>query len=720
MQVFELHFNPKNKKEKIFESFCYEPANIYEKKLGSLYLLGEISYALPINIRLLSNISQAIRGKFYASLLQNPEKSLRESLKKANDFLSKEVSKENVSWLGNLSFAVLSLKNLELNFTKVGKIKILLLRDGTITDISKKLDFQDIEPYPLKIFSNIISGKVDNKSKLMILTQEVFDFLSETSRATKTSLKTKSSILQKTAEMEIFNEKKFREFLKAKDGDLVQISGVCLLIDFAEILPKNFLASPLPFLQKNSSLSQRAQILTFQKEFEKFSFKKVFRPIFDFFSKLKLNFQEFIRNSRKKIKKSAASLKNPISWSKILNPKLHFSFKEFVFPKKIKVKFLKIKTPQIKTKNLLHFGSQAKNNPNFKNNLLLFGALGFILLLGFFIFQGQEKIQLKKQTDLIKKSRETMTITDNLLLVEKDRQANILLQKSWQGISSLLEQKKHPEKELVDLEKEIESRLLKINKMENIAEPKLFFEFDEKEFIPQKIISSGENLYFFSPLSPNLFKLNEKGEKNLIAMGQKFNLASFVNNSIYFFSKPDKIFILNNDKFGEMFTLKLPYPDINFIEFSSFQKNLYFLDSARSEVVKYSSPLERNNDYPQLWLNPQTKKIDGVDSMAIVGSIWFLKENKLWQYYLGQLQKEINLDFFPLPKNVYKILAPQNSSYLYLMEPSQNRIIVLDKNGDVIKQFQSEKFENIKDAAVSRDGSILYLLNGVKVYQIPL
>ena len=36
MQIFELHFNPRQKEEETFDSFVFQPENVYEKKLGSL------------------------------------------------------------------------------------------------------------------------------------------------------------------------------------------------------------------------------------------------------------------------------------------------------------------------------------------------------------------------------------------------------------------------------------------------------------------------------------------------------------------------------------------------------------------------------------------------------------------------------------------------------------------------------------------------------------
>jgi len=41
MQVFEFYFQAKFEEKKIIKSAFFEPKTIYEKKLGSLYFLGE-------------------------------------------------------------------------------------------------------------------------------------------------------------------------------------------------------------------------------------------------------------------------------------------------------------------------------------------------------------------------------------------------------------------------------------------------------------------------------------------------------------------------------------------------------------------------------------------------------------------------------------------------------------------------------------------------------
>ena len=71
-------------------------------------------------------------------------------------------------------------------------------------------------------------------------------------------------------------------------------------------------------------------------------------------------------------------------------------------------------------------------------------------------------------------------------------------------------------------------------------------------------------------------------------------------------------------------------------------------------------------------------------------------------------------------ENITKIEARSALPYFYLLDPADNRLIILEKTGAIFKQFQSEKFNDLKDFAVSGDGKIVWLLNGFTVYKIEL
>ena len=220
MQIFEFHFNPKLKEDKVFDSFVYEPESSYEKKLGNLYIIGELQNNVSSSSMLLNNITQVFKKNYYTLSIKSPEKALSYASKKANEFLSEEVKKENVAWLGNLNFAIISLNDFDLTFTKTGDLKILLLRGGQIIDIGKNLEIQEIDPYPLKIFFNVVSGKLIEDDRLLILTKEIFNFFQT------------ENILTKFAQSKDIDSKSSKKIIPPflfDKGPGIKVSGVCFL-----------------------------------------------------------------------------------------------------------------------------------------------------------------------------------------------------------------------------------------------------------------------------------------------------------------------------------------------------------------------------------------------------------------------------------------------------------------------------------------------------------
>jgi len=662
MQVFEFHFNPPKQSELasgqaklIFDSFCYEPENIYEKRLGSLYMVGFLKNVLPHHFRFLDNLARVIKGEYYSPKLHSQEKSLKESLRTANEFLENIAKSGNVSWLGNLSFATISLRNFELNFTKVGDLKVFLLRGGQVIDIDRKLRFQEIEPYPLKIFGNIISGKLAENDILLVLTKEVFDFFQG------------QNLLDEIAKLIPFDERKLREILNNKKEEALKISGICLLV----------------FLSKEILAKKREAILP---QPEKFSLKQAFSPALNFIKKL--------------IKKPGLP---PLKVPGLKLP--HPTFPKPTFPK--------ITIPTF---------------PKLRKNLIVILVLIFFLALGAFIFQKEKEQQLKEYQTTLNQIQEKMEQAENFLILKETspeavQEANLLFRETWEEISLLAKiASTLPQdfsNQIFSLENEISQNLYQLNKLVEIAEPKLLFEFNSREFVPQKLVFDIDDLYFFSPYSQNLFQVSKNGEGQLIPVEKKFNLAVSLTGSILFFSKPNQLINFKNEQFSQAFSLEEAYSDFNFNDFSSYKSNLYFLDKKSGEIIKYPYLKIFEWDPPQLWLNPQTKKAIEAKSMTVDGSVWVLnKDNSISRYYAGKYQETLKLDLFPEPKDFSKIFTSPAFTYLYILEPVQKRIIILNKSGQIVKQFQSAKFNNLLGFAVSEDSKTIYLLNGLKVYQI--
>ncbi|RLC36539.1 MAG: hypothetical protein DRH33_06850 [Candidatus Nealsonbacteria bacterium] len=249
MKFLEFHFNPKlaKKKDIIFDTFCFVPEKKEEKNLGYLYLIGQLRNILPKTKGILVNLAEIIKNEYYKFPDRKASESFKESLEKANEFLAQEVRKENVSWLGNLNFGVISLTpDFSINLSKVGNLKILLLRDGEIFNIAESINF---ESSPTKIFPNFVKGKVSQGDKILMTTPEVFQVFDQ------------EGVFQNLAKAK--KSREIKKIFKEKKKSLKEISGASLLIIPPKkgILAKNVSFPKIPklsFLSKSlTSLSQK-------------------------------------------------------------------------------------------------------------------------------------------------------------------------------------------------------------------------------------------------------------------------------------------------------------------------------------------------------------------------------------------------------------------------------------------------------------------------------
>ena len=660
MQVFEFYFNPKSKEDTIFDSFAFEPENIWERKVGRLYMVGQLSHALPPNLKLLENISYQIKGEYYRATERSSEAALRESLKKANEFLAEETRKGVVNWLGNLDFAVLSLKEDIFNFATTGNISVFLLRAGEVTDINQSLRIQEIDPYPLKIFGNTVSGKITLHDRIVVLTKEAAEFFKQ------------SKIFKEIISLEKVDDKKLKKIFKGEGELYQQTSGVCFLIDLNE---EDFLKEEKITLEKKAVSFSIWRFLgtRFKKDGKKPSLK-----------------------AKEKIKEE------PGPKGKISIPVLNFRPKISILSKIGAFRFSK----------------------EFKKNLLLVLILAAILSLGGKLANIEKKNEMEKAQAVLFEVQQKIKSAQQAVSLKNEMRANLLYQDAWKKILPLV-RLDSPVYDKANLYKDsIESQLRPLNKVENMVNPELVFDFTKIQFVPLHMVTFDNFIYLFTPLSPDIYRLKpeEKGG-NFIEFDEKFNLGTLQKNKGYIilFQRPNKIFSFKGEKFYKSLFLYDPYPDYQFTNIASYDQDLYFLDSKKGDIVKYRFDETRSALPAVKWLAKGEDKPVGAISMAVDGSVWIMtKDNGIERYSAGILQQKLNLNFFPYLESPTQIFTLDTLPYLYILEPSQNRIVILKKNGEMVKQFRSEKFDILKDFSVSRNGKTIYLLNGTFVYKVGL
>jgi len=208
-------------------------------------------------------------------------------------------------------------------------------------------------------------------------------------------------------------------------------------------------------------------------------------------------------------------------------------------------------------------------------------------------------------------------------------------------------------------------------------------------------------------------------------LAENFQRMTQIDGKFYFFgasSKNISLFDSQAQTFdGSIFQSSLAdFPkDFQLAAMEQFAENRYFLDSRTGEILK-SSLSGSKKGVLEAWLDPlSSQKPNNAQSMSIDGSVWILGEgNEISRYYKGRYQETLNPIISPALQNAVSLKTGAQIPYLYILDPSEQRLVVLAKSGQLIQQYRSASFAHVRDFAVLPNGLMIYLFDEAKLYKI--
>jgi len=151
------------------------------------------------------------------------------------------------------------------------------------------------------------------------------------------------------------------------------------------------------------------------------------------------------------------------------------------------------------------------------------------------------------------------------------------------------------------------------------------------------------------------------------------------------------------------------------VDFKVFNGNLYLLSSTRDEIFKFT-PIEGGyGSKSSYFQSGQSLDLENAQSLAIDFSVYILGDS-LYKYTAGArdgFNLSNQLDFSQMIK-VFK--TPEND-YLYLLDSTNSRVVVLNENGRVIQSLFSPKLENSSSFGVFRDEKVIFVHQN-KLYEL--
>jgi hypothetical protein len=147
-----------------------------------------------------------------------------------------------------------------------------------------------------------------------------------------------------------------------------------------------------------------------------------------------------------------------------------------------------------------------------------------------------------------------------------------------------------------------------------------------------------------------------------------------------------------------------------------FGSRLYTLNRATGAIMRQDFT-ENGLNPPAAWLAAGTA-VPGATAMAIDGSIYVADAGGVIRKYTRGVIQDFAVGTLEPPLNTPSRLAVDNN-FLYILDPTEKRIIILNKDGTLKEQITSPAFDRLIDFVPNASRKLLYVLNGTVIYEIP-
>ena len=726
-KIYNLAIETENSKHVKSKCFSSKPVKEKDKKLGKIF--GFISMQsedakIPDFINF---IIDQIKINYYSFAKENEdavseyniEEALEGALQKTNIDIFAFLEKEKISiLLQDIHILIAAIKNHGISFSAAGNIH------GYLFHFKKNSIYQIINVYeniasadnlnPLKFFTQTISGQIANMDSMFFCTSNILDYLSLD--------KIKTIITQNEAP-------DCARFLKTI---LSQVSTPKHFIFSIISVQKNIVAEkPLSTIYnfdyaKAASRDSIKKLAHTEKTTERFLNPSLRMTVKRFARTLQSNVYDYFKNLKDgtlskiifKQKKDQQSFKteNPAYAQKTYTKRIRISLRAiqenkifqwvlFAIKRFFKTFFKKFVELPLKTKTIAIIS-------------IMLTALFIQSIYHLAITNKYKKEEQQFETALndIKKLRDAAEAS--IIYQDEDAARNLYI-KANNSFENIPKKYTDDPKSLEEKGK-IQEKLRELRHIENIEDPIVLGNWknlDPKASISPTLIYANSTLYSQNLSNSQIYTL----DVNTHIIGSVYASATFLSEVRSSTLLKNEALFLNNKQ--TLFSFNIlngnikPIPirldgGSKIIAMENYNNKIYLLDAKNNTIIKftYSSAGLSN---PENWIRDDIVDItDGVD-LAIDGNIYVLKNNgEVIKLLNGKLTTFSVKSIDPALEHPTKIFTTPQSAYLYILDPPNKRIVLLDKNGKLVRQYFSEKFTSLKNFIVSEKEKKIYVLDG--------
>lgn len=758
LQTSRLLLEP-TPKNATLELFISTPTLSEEYALGKLFGLIHIDSTKDEAYEIAITIRRETERRYYQGFnLKNDisiEKKFEEALAQLNETIAEVIEENRINLkLEQVHFILGVVHKRELHFTQFGNAKAYLVhkikgKDYRPVNILESTEGTSPQTSLAKLFSNIISGEIGPNDALLFATETVTDYLS-LDKLVATVVRNSAS--EANAHL--------ATLLKEIDSN---ISFGALVLKYPSLpvtMPgqkrREQPSSTMPGVLPERSIADLAHT---ESKTEEILSPSTGASLKRYAQNALAGFKSPLRRKRKSRRKEASNAQTNI-YQRLARKKTRFKspsgaimraggrvlggFTDILGVTASLLKRIAAQKGSSKPKNKAPNAKPRRKSRSGGGTLralgrmprkvqLVFGVvvvLVVVLVVGSLVTGSKEKekeigIQFDEKIAL---AREKLDEADAALIYGGDEEAKELLLEAESLIKAL--ETSSPEQDALRAAEEtkVSALLNGMRRIENVADPTTLVVFPQSvapgEVSTERFLELEKTSEGFLVLSNSQIYHHStaaEGESTQLATAEGIEFSRLIpyDGEMFVTSAANQVFRLDvAEKKLTEYSLPAGSADLSFADATLYADRLYALDSQARQIHK----LERSGGSfgtAQAWASGDITDLSRASSLAIDGDVFVLFGDATVGKYAGGTQEEsFSIPADPALESPSKIFTSRETDFLYILDPSTSRLVVLTKGGKLISQFTSPKFDRLKDFVVDEEAKKIYLLNHSTVYEV--
>ncbi|MFH1946868.1 MAG: hypothetical protein ABIJ23_01790 [Candidatus Magasanikbacteria bacterium] len=313
---------------------------------------------------------------------------------------------------------------------------------------------------------------------------------------------------------------------------------------------------------------------------------------------------------------------------------------------------------------------------------------------------------------------------DASIIYGDDQRAVILLKEAEDIITNLPQNDQIKLDKALELTSEVNEILMKLR---NITTVETSLISDLSQLNPNgktsHLVQIDNTLIAYSEKDSNFYKINlldNSAETKDHTTINDLSVASTPKEQdmIMFVSSDNNIAEYNKES-SLMSTKDIAFPvdNVKLSDIFIYNRKLYTLDSSNNQIYRHNQT-QTGYDKGTAWIKDENINIKDAVSLAVDGDLFVLKSNGEIIKMSAGYQEEFNISGLePSLDNPSKIWTYNGLNNIYILESTNKRVVVLDKEGKMLNQYTTDIWQNPTDMIVNEVEKIIYVLDSNKIYK---